>query len=219
MIPNLIVPVLNRYDLLDRMLESLDHEIGELLIIDNGGAYLETHGSPVIDCANWVTVLSMPGNLGVAGSWNLGIKTLYRDDRWFFASNDVVFEPGSLEILSQARTDQLTLVSDPPFWQTFVVGEKVVEWVGLFDEAFMPAYYEDNDYMWRVESSGFQIKKLEVPLTHDNSSTLKSDPGFQEANRRSFRSNRDYYRGKRDGSIAVKDQGWRLSRTRLNAWD
>ncbi len=41
MIPNLIVPVLNRYDLLQRFLDSLDYPIGHLLIIDNGASQVE----------------------------------------------------------------------------------------------------------------------------------------------------------------------------------
>ena len=32
----LIVPVLNRYDLLNRMIASIDHPIEMLLVIDNG---------------------------------------------------------------------------------------------------------------------------------------------------------------------------------------
>jgi len=35
MLQNLIVPVLNRYDLLQRMFESLDYDIHHLLVIDN----------------------------------------------------------------------------------------------------------------------------------------------------------------------------------------
>jgi hypothetical protein len=41
MIPNLIIPVLNRYDLLERMLQSIDYPIAHLLIIDNGAAKVE----------------------------------------------------------------------------------------------------------------------------------------------------------------------------------
>jgi hypothetical protein len=36
MLENLIVPVLNRYDLLQRMLDSVDVPVDHLLIIDNG---------------------------------------------------------------------------------------------------------------------------------------------------------------------------------------
>ncbi len=38
MIENLIVPVLNRYDLLDRMVGSIDYPVEHLLIIDNGAS-------------------------------------------------------------------------------------------------------------------------------------------------------------------------------------
>jgi len=37
MIPVMVVPVLNRYDLLQRMLDSIDFPVADLLIIDNGG--------------------------------------------------------------------------------------------------------------------------------------------------------------------------------------
>lgn len=38
MLENLIVPVLNRYDLLERMIASIDYPIKHLLIIDNGAS-------------------------------------------------------------------------------------------------------------------------------------------------------------------------------------
>ena len=83
MLPNLIVPVLNRYDLLQRMLDSIDFPVRDMLIIDNGGE-LDTVAfpKPVLNSH----VLSMPSNLGVAGSWNLGIKLFPHDSVWTFAS-------------------------------------------------------------------------------------------------------------------------------------
>jgi GT2 family glycosyltransferase len=87
MLENLIVPVLNRYDLLQRMLDSVDVSVEHLLVIDNGpGSDLTFNGS-----FKKVTVLHMPANLGVSGSWNLGIKSFPYAQRWFIASNDVVF--------------------------------------------------------------------------------------------------------------------------------
>jgi hypothetical protein len=35
-LPLLSIPVLNRYDLLERMLDSIDYPIDEILIINNG---------------------------------------------------------------------------------------------------------------------------------------------------------------------------------------
>ena len=40
MIENLIVPVLNRYDLLQRMLDSVDVKVEHLLVIDNGASVM-----------------------------------------------------------------------------------------------------------------------------------------------------------------------------------
>jgi glycosyltransferase involved in cell wall biosynthesis len=37
MVPVIIIPVLNRYDLLERCLQSIDTEVEHLIIIDNGG--------------------------------------------------------------------------------------------------------------------------------------------------------------------------------------
>ena len=37
MVPVIIVPVLNRYDLLDRCLQSIDYPVETLIVIDNGG--------------------------------------------------------------------------------------------------------------------------------------------------------------------------------------
>ena len=215
MLPNLIVPVLNRYDLLDRMLASIDYPVYELLIIDNGG---ELDG--IKDNENFINVniLNMPSNLGVAASWNLGIKLLPHHDRWFFASNDMFYMPGALEKLSEARRQDVTLSDMFPFWHTFALGEEVVRRVGLFDEALYPAYFEDNDYERRAKHLGVDIRSVSIPTGHDNSSTIGADRELREKNAVSYQSNAIYYSNK----MAQQNycQGaWSLKRRRDNAWD
>jgi GT2 family glycosyltransferase len=212
MIENLIVPVLNRYDLLQKMLDSVDVPVDHLLVIDNGsGADLFFSDK----FAN-VTVLAMPANQGVAGSWNLGIKSFPYAHRWFIVSNDVVFEPGSLEQLAQARRDEITLTGDAPHWQAFALGDEAVSDIGLFDESLFPAYFEDNDYMRRAEFVGVNIRRLELKLTHANSSTIKA--GYMEKNAKTFASNDRYYQSK----IANNDYtsgSWSLDIRRENGWE
>lgn len=215
MLPNLIVPVLNRYDLLDRMLASVDYPVYELLVIDNGG---ELDG--IKDNENFINVniLNMPSNLGVAASWNLGIKLLPHHDRWFFASNDMFYMPGALEKLSEARRQDITLSDMFPFWHTFALGEEVVRRVGLFDEALYPAYFEDNDYERRAKHLGVDIRSVSIPTGHDNSSTIGADRGLREKNAVSYQNNAIYYSNK----MAQQNycQGaWSLKRRRDNAWD
>ena len=219
MLPNLTVPVLNRYDLLQRMLSSIDYPVNHLLVIDNGASMvLEDIEVDVPDCVEFTTYLPMPANLGVAASWNLGIKSFPYDNRWFFASNDVVFKPGALERLCEARTDEITLSKMFPHWHAFSVGYEAVRRLGLFDEAFFPAYFEDNDYNTRANRFGVPIRKLDIPADHDNSSTLKSDPVFQALNGDTFARNQAYYQAK------IKHQNfgpgnWDVERRRLNGWE
>jgi GT2 family glycosyltransferase len=212
MMENLIVPVLNRYDLLQKMLDSVDVPVDHLLVIDNGsGADLFFSDK----FAN-VTVLAMPANQGVAGSWNLGIKSFPYAHRWFIVSNDVVFEPGALEQLAQARRDEITLTGDAPHWQAFALGDEAVSDIGLFDESLFPAYFEDNDYMRRAEFVGVNIRRLELKLTHANSSTIKA--GYMDKNAKTFASNDRYYQSK----IANNDYtsgSWSLDIRRENGWE
>jgi len=158
MLDNLTVPVLNRYDLLDRMIASIDYPIRHLLIVDNGAStVMEDVRIDVPDCVELTTYLPMPANLGVAASWNLGIKSFPYDDRWFFASNDVEF-----------------------------VGYEAVRRLGLFDEAFFPAYFEDNDYNTRANHHGVPITKLPVETLHENSATIYANPVFAQKNSATF---------------------------------
>lgn len=186
MISNLTVPVLNRYDLLERMLESIDHPVRHLLIVDNGGG-LESVDTPGM--VDKVSLMSMPANFGVAASWNLGVKAFRNNNVFFFASNDIVFEPGALKALAGAKRHAVTLSHLYPHFHTFAVGVDVVRRVGLFDESFFPAYAEDVDYLWRCERAGVEVVKKFVSVKHDNSSTINSDIGYKTANQITQTSN------------------------------
>jgi GT2 family glycosyltransferase len=214
MLENLIVPVLNRYDLLQRMLDSVDVPVEHLLVIDNG---LGTDTLEISDKFAKVTHLRMPANLGVAGSWNLGIKSFPYAHRWFMVSNDVVFQPGALEKLAQARRDEITLTADAPNWQAFALGDEAVTDLGLFDECgFYPAYFEDNDYMRRAEFAGVNIRKLDIDLHHDNSSTIKA--GYQEKNNKTFIANQRLYKAKIDAND-YSSGTYSLKIRRANGWE
>jgi len=218
MLENLIVPVLNRYDLLQRMLDSVDATIGHLLIIDNG-ASLSKAGLDLTysDKFQQVTYLPLPANQGVSGSWNLGIKSFPYAQRWFIASNDVVFLPGALEKLSKAKRDEITLTADFPYWQSFAIGDEVVSRIGLFDECgFYPAYFEDNDYTRRALFAGFNIRKILMPTNHDNSSTIKA--GYEHKNAKTFIANQAYYQSKLDKDDYTAGT-WSLDIRRENGWE
>jgi GT2 family glycosyltransferase len=204
----LIVPVLNRYDLLQRMVSSIDYPL-ELLILDNGD------GLKTLQVPPWVEarVLHLPTNQGVAGSWNLGIKLLPFEPVWFFSSADTEYKPGSLANLAKAEPNEITLCKSFPYWQTFAIGEEVVRQIGLFDENLFPIYFEDNDYIRRANLAGISITYADVDVNHDNSSTIASDANYARENTRTYANNQDYFEAKNDGLW-----NWSLDRRRNNYW-
>jgi len=211
----LIVPVLNRFDLLKRMLESIDVN-ATVYVINNSGQIQDDfyHDNKSI----YVHWLELPSNLGVASSWNLGIKMLPFESRWFFTSADCVFAPGDLELLKTAKTDALTLCSKFPHYQTFAVGEEVVKSIGLFDESLHPIYFEDNDFQRRMNRAGLRVDLLPLQLGHDNSSTINSDVKLSLRNEVTFRNNRNYF-DKKIESNDFSEGRWDLQIRRINSWD
>lgn len=213
-LPNLIVPVLNRYDLLQRMLDTIDLKIAHLVLVDNSDDLTSLRFPDKIKNVHYIP---LPANLGIAGSWNLGIKVLPHHDRWFFASNDIMFAPKDLEQLSLAKTDELTLTQTEPFFQAFAVGQEVVRHVGLFDESFHPAFGQDTDYLRRVQHLGLEVRQLPLAVTQDESSPLRANQVTGGKAGKIYTDNVDYFQAK----IKSNDYSpghWSLTRRRRNEW-
>ncbi len=196
------------------MLNSIDYPIEQLLIIDNGGELSEIQ---IPDVVRTYRVLSMVSNLGVATSWNLGIKNFYRLPYFAFASADMWFQSGDLEKLAQSDPEKINLHQAFPHWQVFSVGQKVVEKIGLFDEALHPIYFEDTDYESRALAAGLEIAYLQMWGGHDNSSTISSDDYYQRRNSATFIDNHSYYQDKKNREDLSAGH-WDLARTRRNSW-
>ena len=152
MIPCMIVPILKGPETLYRMLETIDYPIRKLIIIDNGDALRHSLGWPV-EHVQSTKVIKMPANLGVAGSWNLGIKADPFAPWWLIANYDVEWPSGSLKAFSEQAGEGILLAHSPQPWSAFALSEDAVKRVGLFDEGFHPAYFEDNDYELRRRQS------------------------------------------------------------------
>ena len=196
------------------MIESIDVEATVYVINNSGVAQDFEHTNPLVD-VHWV---NMPSNLGVASSWNLGIKMLPFESRWFISSADCWFRPGDLNLLQTAKPDALTLCDKFPYYQTFAVGEGIVKSVGLFDEALHPIYFEDNDFERRIANAGLRVDCLRLQLGHDNSSTINSDIKLSMRNEVTFRNNEKYFRQKVDAG-RFDEGGWQLQIRRVNSWD
>jgi GT2 family glycosyltransferase len=189
-IPTLIIPVLNRYDLLNKLLDSINYPIDNILIVDNGGEYSLPEKYNNLN----IKVLSMPSNLGVAASWNLGIKSYPHSEYWLFSAIDVILLSDTLEKTAKECLDSNLTISNYGF-SYFAVGSEIVKKIGLFDENYYPAYYEDVDFEKRVRDSGY-TKNVVYPdiniKLYDITITVKSNPKYIEKKKITDISNQNY---------------------------
>ena len=88
-----------------------------------------------------------------AGPWNqLNGKTVRYLEGWcLFAPMDVFREVGSF------------------------LGERLV---GIFDETFSPAFFEDMDLSLRAHLAGIELREVRLPVAHLESRTTKGTPSF-----------------------------------------
>ena len=215
MIPVLAIPVLNRYDLLDQNLETIDFPIGEILIINNGKEPYKTKRKDLN-----VRVLNLPSNLGMSGSWNLTIKLYPHKPYWVFSSADTHWIPGALEkIYNASNKDKLVMTNEG--WSCFSIGEDLIREVGLFDEFFYPIYFEDNDYYERVMRSnlknGYISGTIEVNAPHGASQTINSDEKLKTRNNETFVVNEVYFQQKKFEDFKINGV-WNIDRRRAQEW-
>ena len=213
LVPVVIVPVLTEHHRVDSMLTSFDGRIGDLVVIDNGNHPL---WEPRTDKAKRIFHYRMPTNLGVAASWNLGIKATCKSSGWLIVNHDVAFGAnGVVDLFRLASPTNLVLGGKPP-WSCFWLGSDVVAKVGLFHEGFHPAYFEDNDYEIRAHRKGVDIVRSTAAIYHRNSSTLQSNAQFQQRNQASFDANRRLFEERMVQDLALD---WDLNRRLELGWD
>lgn len=218
-IPVLIIPVINRFDLLERVLKSINYPIDNVLVIDNSGTYELPDG--VYD--GKITVLNMPANMGVAGSWNLGIKCYPHSPYWMFTTVDSGFYPDTLERLAAVASTEKLVLSQEQF-NTYCLGAEVVKLAGIFDENYFPAYCEDTDYMMRLNNLGLNDLVVQsgipVELYGVNVST-QDNPQYAERNRMTFDSNVGFltHKSHTPDQYLWTHHKWELQRRIDNEWD
>jgi hypothetical protein len=229
MIPVLGCCTMTRPDLLARLLESIDHPVEHLVVIDNSARRLKISEAWVMDRiagrgVEHLWYLRMPSNLGVPVSWNLIVKSTPLAPWWLIVNADAAFPAGSLaRFAAESGPDRFVFGGGQPKWCCFAVGEQVVDAAGLIDEHFYPLYYEDNDWERRIRLAGCEVVQSDIPVVHDNSSTIGA--GYSTQNGRTFADNGDYYARKWGGPVGsetvtdARCEGWTLARRRQNHWE
>lgn len=213
MIPVFGVPVLNRYDLLQKLFDTVDEPIDRIYIIDNGGGLHDT--SPPIRFP-WDTksihVADYGYNTGVAGGWNHIIRANIHAPWWCINNNDMALQAGALARLADAMgSDKPTLarivIGNERSWGnhfgTFGINAAFVDTVGWFDENLHPIYWEDTDYIMRIEtllSRGVELNlpKIDSESTHAGNQSWKGNEPLAAQNKVSWDGNVEYFTQKKE---------------------
>lgn len=189
------IPTLNRADLLDELLTSLDKQssyITELLIIDNGTQNINL--DKFTNIKDKITLQSPMVNLGVAASWNLARRYFSKNSNdWVLMLNDDINigdkQLASIVKMLEEHKNKWMLVG-PYYWSMYCVHQSCPV---RFDENFYPAYFEDNDFYRQIQllNAGMYVGNIEVltPTVKRNSMTIEKDPSVNKR----FVTNRDYY--------------------------
>jgi len=182
-----------------------------------------------------VSVLFNDTNIGVASSWNQGIKTAREEFNIDYAvvlNNDILLHPDCInEMIKCSAEGNFPLVSsfdmcgdcsvpldvinlkqpdspfviDAPEFSCYTVNIKLLdklrdfeqgreEFPGLFDQKFHPAYFEDNDFHYRLKLASMRgVKTNTAMYYHFGSRTLKENPDIKEISNSLYLANEQRY--------------------------
>jgi GT2 family glycosyltransferase len=173
------IPTLNRFDLLHPALLFYvrDFPYTKIYIIDNGKQGINDK----IKHPN-ITVIENDTNIGVSASFNMLFEIIYKEHDYAIMLNDDIYlgrKDWEIDnLLTNYKKDFYVCMLE---WCVFILPKKTHKLIGNFDESFYPAYYEDNDYQYRMKLLGkapFKIPFLN-PFLYKTSQTLDMEPSIK----------------------------------------
>lgn len=184
------IPTINRVDLLEETLLKYkdDFPNTDIFIMDNGNQV-------------WTIKDQLPSNfhfinneknIGVAASWNRLLNRIFEKHEYALIINDdVYFGKKESEVMSFILTEHRLFSTTTGTWCNFIINWDLYNHIGDFDEKFFPAYFEDNDYAYRLKLEGVKPIQHEFlnPEIFRNSMTIQKSPELNV----NFEKNKQYY--------------------------
>ena len=195
--------VLNGADDLWNHFASIDYPLKRYVIVDNSmGKYPAVRGTieqikqDKPEHIDEVVILQNNLNVGFSGSVNQIVRQNTDCPYWCVFSVDWHPRPGELAKLAERLTKPFTqFLCDETMsgYSAMVFKPQLIQKVGLMDENFFPAYFEDNDHRYRMELTGLSWDYFQMAFDHKVSSTLHSNEQFKSRNNVTYHNNGMYY--------------------------
>lgn len=166
----------------------------EIFVVDNGNQQKDGAFRP------GVHFYDNPTNAGVAASWNQLCKKIFEKHSHAVILNDDIFWGYGERVIKNFLQDhrKRPLITCSHGFTVFIISEKCYQSVGPFDENFFPAYFEDNDYVYRIKLKGLSVystMKIDPYVMRTSESSNKDRSLFEN----SFYKNKELYISKWGG--------------------
>lgn len=193
-----LIPVTNQPDLVKEKIELVEDK-SKLILINN---FDNEEVASLCNEAenNGAEVHNYPEQLGVAASWNIGLKKLEQDcDLIVILSTSICFDKPFESLLDEISKYEkrkpagMYYCNSDLHFHCFVITRQGLEVNGYFDENFWPIYLEDRDYRYRAGLNKLVIVSLnETGIAHSHGGSLAIKKDSRLMNHQLANSNRTY---------------------------
>lgn len=192
------IPTINRADLLEETLIKYKKDFPNttIFVADNGHQHFKDYEQ--LQHISWIINSE---NLGVSGTWNQLCNEIFsldnkphrqKHDYALILNDDVYFGAKEHEVAAFIFENlSSNFMTTTHTWCNFLLNRETYLKVGEFDEKIFPAYFEDNDYAYRLKLAGEKIitNRFMDPDLFRNSMTIAKDNSFNA----NFEKNRQYF--------------------------
>lgn len=193
----IVIPTLRMFDLAAAAVRSLwDGTVRPawVLVVDNSGG----------DCPPIEGAIVVPGRQpqAVARAWNDGMARARGDA--VLLNDDCIVAADTLALLlaglaAAPRAGVVGAIPDQAF-ACCAVRWACYQDVGPFDEGFVPAYFEDDDYRRRMLLKGWDVTVMASDVYHAGSQTINASPETIAAHHPAFQALEKRYKRKWGGA-------------------
>jgi hypothetical protein len=197
------IPFVNRRDLLEKAVRSAQFPAVEVNVLDNSnGPSIGIPGARFI-----YRRPTVPLTAAQTLNWMQQIASADADygEFYFFMHNDTEAAPGTIQKLYEMAMRKcehgdkwgviFTLYDTLAAFNTAAFNE-VGEW-----DTNLPQYFTDNDMYRRMTLAGYELAESCLPVKHEGSQTINSDPMRKRVNNITFPIYTRYYAAKWGGEV------------------